>query len=585
MFRIMNTCLQPLSLALAAALALAPPASVRAGQEIQIVRPGPGGGGQIVLPPRDTRESKTGTARIRGRVAAGDTGAPLRRAQVRAFSPELREGRISSTDQQGRYEIKDLPAGRYTLTATKGGFVSLQYGQRRPYEAGKPLEIADGEAVERADFSLPRGSVITGRVTDEFGEPVAEAMVQVMRYRYFEGQRRLVPVARPDQTDDIGQYRVFGLPPGDYYVSATLRSFAAFAAESEDRSGYAPTYYPGTPNLAEAQRVTVALGQELPNVSFALMPTRTARISGTVFNSEGKPLANGFVTLGENMRGPGVVMFMGGGGSRVRPDGSFTISNVAPGEYLLEARTMGMGGGRGGRDEAEFAAVPVTVAGDDIAGLSIVTSSGATVLGTITFDQGAEPSFPPASVQLVAQSNDGGFRGAGGGTTVRDDWTFELRGLTGSRLIRTAALPPGWSLKGVFLGGMDITDTPTEFKASDDAAALQVVLANRTTEVSGGVTDDRGRTSREYVVVVFAEDGQRWSAPSRYIKTGRPDQDGRFKIRDLPPEHYLAVAVDYLEEGEHFDPAFLERIRSRATGLTIDAGEIKTLDLKLSPSR
>lgn len=568
---------------LAGAAGLVATANPLAAQQIQIVRPGGPGSGQILLPPRDAREPKTGTARIRGRVVAGDTGAPLRRAQVRTFSPELREGRIASTDQQGRYEIKDLPAGRYTLTANKGGFVGLQYGQRRPYEAGKPLEIKDGELVERADFSLPRGSVITGRVTDEFGEPVAEAMVQVMRYRYFEGQRRLVMVARPDQTDDIGQYRIFGLPPGDYYVSATLRSFAGFGAESEDRSGYAPTYYPGTPNLAEAQRVTVALGQELPNVGFALMPTRTARISGTAFNSEGKPVANAFVMLGENMRGPGVTMFMGGGGARVRPDGSFTISNVPPGEYLLEVRSMGMGAGR---DEAELASVPVTVAGDDIAGLSIVTSMGATVLGTITFDQGAEPSFTLASVQLVAQSNDGGgFRGPGGVTTVRDDWTFELRGVMGPRVIRAMSLPPGWTLKGVFLGGTDITDTPTEFRTSDDAAALQVVLTNRTTEVSGGVTDDRGRVSREYVVVVFAEDSQRWGAQSRYIKTGRPDQDGRFKIRDLPPEHYLVVAVDYLEEGEHFDPAFLERVRSRATRVTLEEGEIKAIDLKLTPSR
>jgi hypothetical protein len=150
-------------------------------------------------PPRDNA-SKPGTAVIRGRVVAADTGQPLRKVFVRASSPDMREGRVASTDAEGRYELKELPAGRYTLNASKGSFVSLAYGQLRPFEPGKPLEIADGQLLEKVDFTLPRGGIITGRIVDEFGEPVADAQVAPMRYVSQGGRRRMQP-SGPDVDD------------------------------------------------------------------------------------------------------------------------------------------------------------------------------------------------------------------------------------------------------------------------------------------------------------------------------------------------------------------------------------------------
>ena len=181
-------------------------------------------GGQ--LPTRDqtggngTGDQAAGTAIIRGRVVAADSGTPVRRAQVRAQSGELRANRLVSTDAQGRFEFKDLPAGRWNLTASKAGYMTLRFGQKRSFEAGSPIEISEGQLMERADFSLPRGAAITGRVFDEFGDPVANARVQVLRYQMVQGQRRLNPAGGGDQTDDTGAYRIYGLAPGDYYVSA-----------------------------------------------------------------------------------------------------------------------------------------------------------------------------------------------------------------------------------------------------------------------------------------------------------------------------------------------------------------------------
>jgi hypothetical protein len=233
-------------------------------------------------PPRDT-SSKPGTAIIKGRVVASDTGQPLRKVMIRASSPEVREGHVTTTDNEGRYELKEMPAGRYTLNASKGSYVSLAYGQVRPFEPGKPLEIADGQTVEKVDFSLPRGGVITGRVVDEFGEAVADANVAPMRFVNQGGRRRLQPSGRMSMTNDIGEYRIFGLPPGQYYISATMRGGAMGAmmnAQSDDRSGYAPTYFPGTGNSAEAQKLTLGLAQTLSDINVTLVPTRIATVSG-----------------------------------------------------------------------------------------------------------------------------------------------------------------------------------------------------------------------------------------------------------------------------------------------------------------
>ncbi len=167
-----------------------------------------GPGGMPGAPPRDN-SAKTGTARIRGRVVASDNGAPIRRAQVRLVSPELRENRLATTDPQGAYEFKDLPAGRYSLTANKGSFVSLQYGQTRPNEPGKPLQILDAQTMEKVDFSLPRGSVLTGRILDEFGEPASDVMVAAMRYQVHSGTP--AADARRAHLDDQRHWRIQNL--------------------------------------------------------------------------------------------------------------------------------------------------------------------------------------------------------------------------------------------------------------------------------------------------------------------------------------------------------------------------------------
>jgi protocatechuate 3,4-dioxygenase beta subunit len=521
---------------------------------------------------------------IRGRVVAADTGQPLRKAFVRVSSPDLREGRVASTDAEGRYEVKELPAGRYTLNATKGSFVSLAYGQLRPFEQGKPLEIADGQTLEKVDFALPRGGIITGRVVDEFGEPVADTQVAPMRYVSQGGRKRLQPSGRMAMTNDIGEYRIFGLPPGQYYISATMRGAMGMMmnVQSDDRSGYAPTYYPGTANTAEAQKITLGLGQTLNDINVTLIPTRTATISGTVVDVQGRPFPGGMVMIVQRQGAGGFSMNTGG---MIRPDGTFTTGGLAPGDYTLQANGMP---GAGGFDMTEYATADVSIAGDDITGVRLVSLRQSTLSGRIVFtDQRAASTMRGAAVRLMASpKNPEEFSPfAGGPGRVNDDFTFEIKARPARVMIRIVGPTPGWALKAVRLNGADITDSGLEIKAGEDVSGLEVELTNRLTEVSGVVTNARNEAVKEYSLIVFARDRELWGPGSRYVRTGRPDQDGRFKVSGLPPGSYYAVAVDYIDPADDAtDPELLDRLRSRAAAFSLSEGETKTQELKVVTS-
>ena len=566
----------------------------------------------VQLPGMGPRQPKTGTARLRGRVLSVESGGPVRRAQVRIISSDI-GSKTAMTDAEGRYEFRDLPAGRFNLSANKAGYVTVQYGQTRPFESGKAIDLTDGQTLDKADISMPRGSAISGRLVDEFGDPVAEAVVNAMRSVWSGGRRRLQPTGRTATTNDLGQFRIYGLSPGDYYVNATFRGGDMMAMEiamsaavgggapsggpvgSNPNSGYAPTYFPGTANGAEAQKVTLAVGQEAQNTDFALLPVKLVKITGTVISSEGKPVEGSMINaLPRNADGGGMMMMMAGT-ARTDRSGNFTIPNVAPGDYTLQSRSMQFmttGGGdnmmftaRIGGDsgaESETGSLPISVNGEDLSNVVIVTSKGATASGRLTFDDGSKPASM-TSIRLSASPLDAEgpvFAFAGPGS-VKADGTFELKGLSGTRIIRPANLPAGWMLKSVRVNGNDITDTGIDFKAGETVSGVEVTLTSKLTEINGTVKDG-SQPVKDYTVVVFADEPQKWTLPnSRYITGSRPDQEGRFQIKNLPAGGYYAIAVDYLAQGEWNDPDVLERLKPKATSVSIREGETKTLNLTL----
>jgi hypothetical protein len=515
----------------------------------------------------------TGTAQIRGRVFDAEAGKPLRRAQIRINSADFRQNRVTTSDGQGRYEFTELPAGRYLLSVSKGGYVTLSYGQTRPFESGRPIELHDAQVTEKIDFSLPRGAAVTGHLVDEFGDPAPNVQVAVMRYTFVQGQKRLMPAAGSDTTNDLGEFRLFGLPPGQYYVCATSRPGPVLGQTDDDRDGYAATYYPGVTNPSEAQRLTLGLGQARPDVNFALVPTRTARVTGMAVDSHGRPIT-GPVTVYQSSS-----MIFNMQSAMVRPDGTFVINGLTPGDYQL--RAMGMVTNDGWRD---VATAQIAVAGDDIADVRLVADAPITASGRVILDPPTAVSLTPSAFRVNVMTMPTGpmFVSFGGSAPapVQEDWTFAARGTPGKNRM-TILTPPGWSLKAVRLNGADVTDTGIDFKRNQEVHGIEIEVTNHPASVSGTVTNNRGDVPADYTVVVFARDEQHWTFATRYIQTARPDQDGRFKITAAPPGDYLAAAFEYIEPGQSGDPDFLKQIRDRATAFLLGDGEAKALTLKL----
>ncbi len=564
---------------------------------------------------RAAEQIAKGSASISGVVVAADSGRPLRLARVVAVGGELPEGgRVAMTDETGHFELSELPAGSYTLSASRTGYITVNFGQRRPLRAGKPVAVRDGQRVGGIDFHLPRGSAITGRVLDQDGEPLVRATVRAFRSRIVQGEGRIEPAAGA-QTDDRGQFRIYGLVPGIYYVSATgntteiaraLATDAEWRAQFANPGGagdrgiarggaldddgdvihltYAPTYYPGVATLADAMQVNVPLAQDVGGIDFSLQLVTAARVSGTVLGSNGAAGNAVVMLVADEPRSTSTSQSYS---TRTNRDGTFSISNVPPGRYLVSART---GGGRGGRGAAgpdsEFALAPLSVSGGAVTGVTLMLGPGATITGQATFEGGALPSPSDLSrirIGLWATSSQqipmlGGQMNA----TPRNDGTFTISNVPGgSRVVRVSGVPRPFALKSVYLDGHDVTDSAFEIRPGETGGRLTVVFTDRGTEISGTVRDEQDNSVTEVTVVAFAADAQVWRPQSRFIQAVRPAKDATYSLRGLPPGEYLLQAVDDLEQGEWYDPAILDTLRAGATRVLLQEGNIKTVDLKL----
>lgn len=498
-----------------------------------------------------------GNASIVGHVLTSDSNSPVRGADVVAVG---RNGRHVSaiTDENGVFQLERLPDGEWQVTASKGGYVSWQFGQQRPYQTPPPIALKQGDRFI-ADIPLTRGGAISGRVYDASGDSLAGLQVRVYRATMEQGVRRLKAVGLPDTTDDTGAYRVYGLPPGDYYVAASLR---VAPIDSVVETTYSPTYFPGAGSLAEAQRIRLGLGAEA-SATFPLLPLRATRVSGVVLNSAGSP-SDAFLSLVSEGSELGVPIGVGG---VTRSDGTFTLTDVAPGRYVLKATLRG-----DGPDEA--ASQPLVVDSDELTGVTLVTGRPATLRGTIVADAGVSRPVP-GSLTVVAFSERESNTVLDSGDGVK----FEIGMLNEPFRLMVDELPEGWGVRAITVNDMDALDRAVELSPGQQATA-RVVLTNRVTEVSGVVTATDPFNPRS--VVVFPQNAEKWGHRSRYIRRVDADASGSFAILGLPPgEQYLAFATDYLDSGEHLDPEFLSGILNIATPFTLDDGEKRALELKV----
>jgi protocatechuate 3,4-dioxygenase beta subunit len=415
-------------------------------------------GAQVQQPARDqpAQRALIGTGLIAGVVVSGDTGRPIADATVSVISGETAAIRVGQSDRAGRFVLPALPAGRFVLHASKPSFLGAGYGATKPGRPGTVIALADGQQLVGLNLKVWPGAVVTGLVTDEQGEPVPDAEVQLHRAGGAAPDIMQLMLAmgggRQNVTDDRGVYRIFGIAPGEYLVSVTpprttpagVRRLTpddmaagqralreprrvpppvtagapsrpppstvlptrpvqdqedgqAFASSGGQSPGWAPVYSPGTTDPTRAASITLATGEERAGVNLKLEFVPLARVEGTVFGVDGRP-ANG-VQIMLQRDGDGApslaILFGGRFGSRTGADGRFTVRNVTPGQYSLTATTTANQGAPAG--PAFWASAPLAIAGHNILGLSLQLQPGMSVSGRVVINATRLP--PPASLE------------------------------------------------------------------------------------------------------------------------------------------------------------------------------------------
>lgn len=507
-------------------------------------------------------------ALIRGRITSADNGRPLRRASVLLRAEgQARAILTVSTNSQGAFELRDVPPGRYLVSATRAGYLELQHGQRRPRERGLPIEVRSGDTRERVDIALPRGSVITGRVVDELGAPYPGVTLIALEARFQSGARVYAP-AGGGATDDVGQYRISGLPPGRYFLLAT--SPETWRNERKETFGYAATFFPGAHAVEQAQGITVGIGEERINSDLLMIASRTGRIRGRVLRPTGEPLGGEPVAMSRSI-GNGAVLAGGGAQTRTAPDGSFEFRDVAPASYDVRASSSGAS-----------ASTLITMTGADIDNVVLVPRTGSTLLARVVAEDGQPPPFPASGVRVNLVPPPAArvlptVRVPG----VDNDWTVRMTSVGGPFVFRLVGLPDEWMLQSVTVGERDITDAPWDVPATGaEIADMQFVITRSVGSVTGSVTSADGKPTPDATVVLFAEDPALWTVASRFVRSTRPGADGRFAITGLPAGTYLAVVREFVADGEWESREFLDAARESALRVTLANGGSALLELR-----
>jgi hypothetical protein len=516
-----------------------------------------------------TQTTAPNTATIRGRVFDRATGRPLSGALVRVrLTPD--NERRALTDAVGRFEIKDLVTGDYQMRVSKDDYINLSYGQNHPSDREQALTVRSGFVYDRTDFGLSRGGMISGRIVDEYGEPVANALVSVRFFRFFRQVQELMWAGSGTVASDaLGAYRVVDLEPGEYYVSAAIRPGRQADSLLEGR-GHAVTFFPGTASLSEARRVAIRVGSSVEHVNIALIPAALSVISGTVLDASGQTVTEGRVSIGDSWRA------MPGASSPIRADGSFALPGVAPGEYIIHGFKNPQ------NQQADGTAMKtIAVTGRDVGDVRLAFVKPTTASGRIVADAATLEALwrGHASISMLSTVTQGPSYAA---TPINRGDAFEMKVFPGHHSVRLVNMPSGAFLKAVRYNGVDVTDATLEVKPNENVVGIEVEVSGHPAIVTGILEGKRDVLPRNQTVIVFSRDERRWGAISRYVNSGEIAADGGFTVSGLPPGEYYAIAIDTPAYGRTADPEFLSRLRSSAVSFALEEGQTRVVRLRLA---
>ena len=531
---------------------------------------------------------------IEGFVTKDPGSEPVKKALIELIAENQAEGgdytAISSPD--GSFHMDGIVPGRYRLFVERTGF--LEVDKHRTQTDGRVLTLTAGQELKDLRIRLQAAAVVRGRVTDEDGEPMPNAQIAVLRQTFTSGHSHWEQ-AGAERTNDLGEYRVAGLPAGNYYVSVapppdfkSLIEGAGAAAMADGNSANAPektpstsyqtTYYPGTADRSQAAPIQVHAGDEFP-VNFSLTPSPSLSIRGSVVNL---PASTSAVIMLQSHDFNLVL-----NGAEMHKDGSFVIRDVAPGAYTILATV-------------ENSAVPMMarqslqVAGNSVDGLRLAPQPGGWIHGRLRLEsKGNIGHFDPSQLFLSLHPADGDeetlnmfLAGAAFNSLIHvsDNGNFEWKGVPPGNYYVELAGDSGantnWYLKSVNAGGRDSEDSI--ISVSGGAVALDLIASANGAVVDGVIADQKGQPVANAVIVAVPEARLRGRV-DRYRKTVS-DQSGHFTVHGIPPGNYTLLAWESVDGDAYYNPDFLKTYEAQGSALRLTEGERKSLQLQAIPA-
>jgi hypothetical protein len=514
-------------------------------------------------PPRGTAKPVPGRAAVlSGRVLSAARGA-IAATSVRIEGPGV--DRVVRTDATGAFSATSLPPGQYTIRADVSDRMSWHYGQRASGEPGRPINVARDQVVQGIELVLPPARAISGVVVDEHGEALQGARLQAWQLRYTAGRTMAIAVGNARLTDDRGRYRLWGLHPGSYLVSASVDGSVAAGGR---RIAYAKTYFPGTATVSAALPVDV---REDATANIAFAATGLSEVRGVARDGDGS-LVSGTARLVENRRAGLVAEARS---VDLKPDGAFEFQHVPPGEYILQVRGDGPGRtGLFGSQELLVGHEPVNVI--------IPTSYGANVEGRILFDGQADGVRLPVDIGTVALNDRARDPTTG---VVAGSSEFFITNLFGHTALALRTPSDEWFLKSWTIRGTNVADTGYDFGAGPDSIDDSEIVLSRNGGVISGLASDGLKPADDYFVVVFpVSRDERWTG-SRRVKLARSAVGGEFRVAALPSGDYFVAAVSRIvgarDGGEWQNPDVLLQLEARAERITVSEGQTANVSLRL----
>lgn len=522
-------------------------------------------------------EKLPATSAIRGRVTTYPDGRPLARARVMLTRPDKNYAWVRLTDDDGRYEITELEAfDNYMLSASKTGFTPRVWGEQQLPALPTPLKLGPAQTLERIDVALAAHLWISGKVLDSDGTPFGGAVVAALKPVVVGEAREMVPAAEII-TNDKGEYRLFGLPPGQYFITATDPAFMS-AGDNQGPLVYGPTFYPGVASAEDATRLTLEPGQPRDNIDFKLVIVTPVRVTGKVAAASNEQLVSGAVVMSPYRTDRPTSFSL----TKVdlQPDGSYQFFNVPPGRFIIRSR------GEVDRDGISlFGSFTLNVGPRNIGNVDMTLLPGARIEGLIEWDGRAPRPVDTSDVRVRAPMADGSLYGDSLTGGIRGD-SFVIRGaMAGRHFLRVENLPSPWTLKAVYYRGQDVTDLPMTFQSGEQVSGVRLVLTDRSTTLDGRIISTEGDDMESYKVVAFPANQLYWRPASRHIRMTLPDRDGRFQLRGLPPDLYYLSAARDVDEGDIVQQSTLDRLLASAVTVRLHEGQPAIADIRVRPAR